>query len=144
MFGLSGIGIGLKMLAAGVLLTAVAGAYWHYTSVKNERNAALARVGALNVAHAVQEDTISTLEGAIDQWQAQATQFQAALNAMTEAQVEASSQTRRLNNVLSKHDLERLSLAKPGLIERRINRGTADILSVFECASGRDCPDNDS
>ena len=144
MFGLGGIGLGIKMLAAGVLLTAVAGAYWHYTNVKNERNAALAQVGALNVANAVQVDTISTLEGAVGQWAAQAAEFQAALNAMTEAQVEASSATRRLNNVLSKHDLERLSLAKPGLIERRINRGTADILGVFECASGRDCSDDGS
>ena len=144
MFGLGGIGLGIKMLAAGVLLTAVAGAYWHYTSVKNERNAAMAQVGALNVAHKVQSATISTLERAIRQWKTQADRFQLALDAMTEAQVEANSQTRRLNNVLSKHDLERLSLAKPGLIERRINRGTADILSVFECASGRDCSNDGS
>lgn len=144
MFGLGGIGLGIKMLAAGVLLTAVAGAYWHYTSVKNERNAALAQVGALNVANLVQEDTISTLEGAVLDWQIQAAQFQVTLSAMALAQTEANSQVRRLNNVLSKHDLERLSLAKPGLIERRINRGTADILSVFECASGRDCPNDGS
>lgn len=144
MFSLGGIGIGIKMLAAGVLLTAMAGAYWQYTSMKNERNTAMTQVGALNVANNVQDATISALERVVGQWQAQAEQFQATLNAMAAAQVEANSPTRRLNNVLSKHDLERLSLAKPGLIERRINRGTADILRVFECASGRDCQDNGS
>lgn len=127
---------GLKMALLAALAVAIAGAYWHYTTVKGERDAALAQVGALQVAHETQKATIATLEGAVDQWKEQAEKFQATLDALADAQVEANSQARKLNDVLGKHDLERLSEAKPALIERRINSGTADVFRMFESATG--------
>lgn len=126
----------LKMAAVGALVAAAGVFYWHYTSVKAERNDALARVGTLTVAKEVQDATIASLEQAIKQWADQAKQFQITLEAMHETQVEATKQQRRLNDVLGKHDLERLSEAKPGLIERRINSGTSNVFRMFNCASG--------
>jgi hypothetical protein len=129
-------GMGLKLAALAVVLTVAAGAYWHYTVVKSERDAALAQVGALEVAHQVQQTTITALSQSIDDWKAQFTLFQATLDSLTTAQVEANKTARKLNDVLSKHDLHKLSLAKPKLIERRINSGTAGVLKLFKCSTG--------
>ena len=125
-------GAGLKIALLAALAAAIGGAYWHYTIVKGERDAALQLVGALKVADAVQKETISTLEDVNKEWKKSLEQFQATLNAVANNQVEANRHSRELNDVLSKHDLTALSLAKPGLIERRINSGTAGILRLFE------------
>ncbi len=130
---LGGTGVKLAILAA--LAVAVGGAYWHYTVVKGERDAAMAQVGALEVVTTVQRATIHDQEAAIDDWVIAQKRMQATLDAMAQAQVKANEEARRLNDVLSKHDLHALSLAKPGLVERRINSGTARILGMFESES---------
>lgn len=127
---------GIKMALLAAVAVAVAGAYWHYTVVKGERDLALQQVGALTVANSVQRTTIKDQEKAIGNWAKAQAQMQKTLDSLATAQVEANSTARRLNDVLSKHDLHALSLAKPGLIERRISSGTADILRLFEVESG--------
>jgi limonene-1,2-epoxide hydrolase len=136
MFGTMLGGIGLKVALLAVLATAVGAAYWHYTIVRGERDLALQQVGALTVANEVQRSTIKGQEEAIANWAEAQARMQATLDALATAQVEANVTARRLNDVLSKHDLHALSLAKPGLVERRINSGTADILGLFESESG--------
>lgn len=124
--------IGIKLALLGILAMAAGGFYWHYTIVKGERDDALAMVGALAVIDKVQKATINNQKKAIANWVEAQKQLQITLNALAENQVRATETIRRLNDVLSKHDLHALSLAKPGLIERRINRGTAGILKLFE------------
>lgn len=130
----AGIGVKLAILAA---LAAAAGVfYWHYTGIIKERNAAIAQAGALQLANEVQQGTIQDQGKAITNWAESQAQMQATLDALATAQVEANSTARKLNDVLGRHDLTALSLAKPGLIERRINSGTADILRMFRVATG--------
>ena len=43
----------------------------------------------------------------------------------------------RLIGVLQKHDLTRLVIAKPGLVEKRINDGIEQVWKDFELASGK-------
>lgn len=132
MFGfLSAGSVGLKLAIIGIALTALVAAYWHYTVVKGERDTALQEVGALRAAKAVQDTTIKVQKEALDNWKAEAAQFQDTLNQMVKAQTEANETARKLNDVLSRHDLHALSLARPGLIERRINSGSADVLGLF-------------
>ncbi len=135
-------GMGLKLTILAVVLTAAAGAYWHYTVVKGERDAAMAKVGALAVAHQVQQDSILEMSSALRGWKDHMVVFQTTLDSLTTAQVEANQTAKELNDVLSKHDLHKLSLAKPKLIQRRINSGTARVLRLFQCSTGG-CP-NDS
>ena len=42
---------------------------------------------------------------------------------------------------LQKHDLTRLSLKKPGLIEKRINNGTKELFESFESLTGNTTTD---
>jgi hypothetical protein len=127
---------GIKMALMAAVAVAIAGAYWHYTVVKGERDAAIAQVGALQVVNQVHITTIKDQEAAIGQWAEAQARMQATLDELATAQVKANDTARRLNDVLSKHDLHALSLAKPGLVERRINSGTADVLRMFEFESG--------
>jgi hypothetical protein len=126
----------IKIALAAALVVAAGAAYWHYTEVKGERNLALQKAGALEVANDVQRTTIQDQEIAIANWAEAQARMQATLDALATAQVEANSTARRLNDVLSKHDLHALSLAKPGLIEHRINSGTANVFRLFESESG--------
>lgn len=129
-------GSGLKMALLAAVATAAGGFYWHHTIVKSERDAALIQIGALQIVNTVQKKTIADQDEAIDEWTEAQARMQATLDALATAQVEANTTARKLNDVLSKHDLHALSLAKPGLIEPRINAGTADILGMFESETG--------
>lgn len=51
---------------------------------------------------------------------------------------EAASQVRRLERTLAESDLERLSIAKPGLIERRINNATNEFFKEVERETNTD------
>lgn len=131
--------IGIKLALVGIVVAALGGFYWHYTTVKADRDAALAKVGALVLANKVQRGTIKNQERAIGNWAKAQKQMQQTLNELAQNQARAAETARRLNDVLAKHDLHALSLAKPGLIERRINRGTSSINRMFEQAtSGSD------
>lgn len=127
---------GAKLALGAALAVAVAGALAYHFHVVGERNDALAQVGALQVENQVQDQTINTLEGAVDRWAEHAEMLQETNEAMAQSQKEATKEQRRLNDVLARHDLEALSVAKPALLERRINSGTADVLGMFEQATG--------
>ena len=144
MFGFSMGSLGIKFALLAVLATAIGGAFWHYTIVKGERNAAIAQVGALTIANEIQHTTIATQEAAISNWVEAQAKMQLTLDAMANAQITANKVAKELNNVLAKHDLHKLSLAKPNAIERRINRGTANVLRLFNTeTSGGDQHPND-
>ena len=49
---------------------------------------------------------------------------------------EAETGYKKLASKLRRHDLEELSRAKPGLMEKRINRGTTRLLNELEEISG--------
>jgi septal ring factor EnvC (AmiA/AmiB activator) len=51
---------------------------------------------------------------------------------LTEKNNEAQLEVNRLKNTFAKHDLNMLSMAKPKLIERIINRGTAKVGKELE------------
>jgi hypothetical protein len=131
----------LKIILLAFLAVAGGLFYWHYTVVVGERNAALTQVGALKISNSVQQQTISTFESALKDWKKREEAFKLTLDKMIIEQTKANEQTRRLNDVFAKHDLERLSIAKPVLVENRINSGTADVFRMFERSTGRDADD---
>ena len=54
---------------------------------------------------------------------------------------EANKYKDELIEKLQKHDLTRLSLKKPGLIEKRINNGTKQLFESFESLTGNTTTD---
>lgn len=133
---LGGATSAIKMAAIGLAVGLIAAAWLHYQSVVADRDAAMVNSGKLEIALQVERAATVAALAAIDEWREAMATMTETVELMADEQHEANEQTRRLNNVLSKHDLEALSLAKPGLIERRINSGTADIFGMFESVTG--------
>lgn len=131
MFGFSYLKFGI----AAAIILAFAGMYGYIHILKGERDTAIQQVGALTTAKAVQDATISAQKEAVNQWKEQAASFQKSLQDMADVQAKSNETARKLNDVLSRHDLHALSLGKPGLIERRINSGTIDIFRMLNDAS---------
>lgn len=122
MFGLGGkIAVGM-----GVLLVAGSGLfYWYYKSSQNE-------IKVLTSNNATLSANVSRLEGAIEEQNATIVRLEDRRSSDQETILRLSNQfndardeVARLRETFSKHDLNQLSIAKPGLIENIINRGTA-------------------
>jgi len=115
-------------LAALAIVSVVGVGYAHYRNVLAERETALAERDMLVIQNA-------GLEASRDAFMEQAEAARAAMADMAYAAAEARQEVDDLNEKLRKHDLAALAKAKPGLIERRINRGTAGVLGMFERAT---------
>lgn len=125
------------LIGAVVAIAAVIGwLAWDNYTLSAQRDSLLQENGAQRTAIEVQQQTIDDAVGAIEEWREQMTRLQGQLTELARVQQEATSETRRLNDVFARHDLARLARARPGLVERRVNSGTADALRMLEVASG--------
>lgn len=125
------IKLGLMLIAAGAVALIIYLGYNHYTGLVADLETARINQSKLETAVETQKLTIDTMASAITEWEAHSKQMQATMGALAEAQQEATVYQRKLANVFAKHDLKKLSAAKPALVERAINRGTADVFSMF-------------
>ena len=83
--------------------------------------------------------------GTTDGWIGKVEALAGTLEDLSVVQRDANKETRRLNGIFSKHDMERLASRRPGLIELRVNDGTAGILKLFsEATSPRDNSPDDA
>ena len=92
---------------------------WNENQRLRENNA------QLNVAVETQEETISTLQEDF------ATQGQE-LTELTKRSQEAQREMNRYLDIFKRHNLTKLAIAKPGLIEPRINNGTKNVFDSIE------------
>lgn len=126
----------IKMMVLAAAVTAIAVVvgllYWQNQSLKKDNATLIGNNATLENIVSEQQAIVDAAVNAIKEWSGKLDTLTQSVGEMAEVGRQASSETRRLNNVFARHDMERLSLAKPGLIERRINRGTADVLGMFE------------
>lgn len=138
--------IGAFAAVAGVCL-GVFLAYRHYTGLVEDNKTLTINNVTLTRSIEDQRLTIERQAEAIEDWSEALADFQRVASELQRAADAARAETRRLNGVFARHDLEALALAKPGLVEGRINAGTDDVLRMLECATGADgadCPRRDS
>lgn len=55
-----------------------------------------------------------------------------ALNTMSTKNAEIEAEAQRYLSIFARHNLSKLAAAKPGLIEKRINKGTLDVFRTIE------------
>ena len=123
---------GVGALAVGLIITL---AWRHYEGLV-QANANLEAANAeLALALEIEKDTVEVQQQAITEWQAAAVEWQKEQQRLARVAQQATAESRRLNGIFAEHDLTRLALAKPGLIERRINAGTDRAGRLLECAS---------
>ena len=102
---------------------------WSNNQTLRENNA------QLNVAVQTQEETISTLQ---DDFANQGQQ----LNELTRKSQETQLEMNRYLDIFKRHNLTKLAAAKPGLIEKRVNKGTKEVFDAIEQISRNiDCLD---
>jgi hypothetical protein len=130
--------MGLKIAGVmGILMFAMAGAFYWYYNDTQERMAILNENNAkLETAVAISEETISTL-------QADFKKANEELNRVNREFSAIRAQNNVLSEKLSKHDLGVLGASKPGLVQRLINRGTDNAGRCFELLAGAPLTDKE-
>lgn len=100
------------------------------------------QIASIELAMKVETAKAEAQAGAIQRWKSAHVELEKQLAEQKAVQALASAEKERLNEILRDHDLTKLAAAKPGLVERAINRGTARMQRLLICASaGRDCDD---
>ena len=116
----------------GFLLIATAGGSYFYINMQK------AQIKQFQVELQTAVNNQAVLEGAIAQQNTQMQeqlesqrQNQALISELSEANDEARQEVNQLRNTFARHDLNNLAIAKPGLIEKIVNRGTAKVHQQF-------------
>ncbi|URA07016.1 hypothetical protein P9A47_gp48 [Xanthomonas phage Elanor] len=129
---LLGYKIGAGVLIGVALVTTIALSYRHYDGLVQDKADLTAKVGTLEQDVAREKSRADAFERTIDKWDEAAGIQAAALDRFSTVQRDAGETTRKLTDVLSKHDLGALARSKPGLIQTRVNAGTADAFRLLE------------
>tara|TARA_B100001750_G_C15298678_1_gene491111 strand:+ start:152 stop:556 length:405 start_codon:yes stop_codon:yes gene_type:complete len=120
-------------LIGGVLY----GGYYYYKDTQ-------ARIAVLTENSAKLEQATNTQKQTIDTLVEDATKYRE-LNKELNTKLEAANNYKNtLIDKLRKHDLAKLSLKKPGLVEKRINNGTKKLFKSLEELTGAPSDSNTS
>ena len=121
----------ILIIVLGLLGGVGYGAYYYYKDTQ-------ARIATLTENSAKLEQAANTQKETIDTLVADAAKFRE-LNKELNIKLDAANNYKNtLIDKLRKHNLAKLSLKKPGLVEKKINRGTKKLFESFEKLSGAD------
>lgn len=113
----------------GIILIMGLGGYWYYTDTQKRMTILIENNTQLEIAVAISEDAITSLQADYAAAQIENTRINAAY-------ADIRRQNNRLSEKLADIDLGLLAAEKPDSIERAINRGTVNAGRCFEVLSG--------
>ena len=115
----------ILILVVGLLGGVLYGGYYYYKDTQN-------RIAVLTENSAKLEQATNTQKQTIDTLVEDAAKFRV-LNKELNTKLEAANEYKNtLIDKLRKHDLAKLSLQKPGMVEKRINNGTKRLFESLE------------
>jgi len=117
------------IMVLGFVGGSVYGAYYYYKDTQHRIQILTENTAKLETAKLIQDDTINTLIEDRERFAELTSELQANLD-------KANAYKDVLIGKLRRHDLATLSLKKPGLIEGKINNGTAELFRSLEVLSG--------
>ena len=121
------------IVVVGLVGGAIAGGYYYYTDSQARIQALIENTAKLQMAKQVQDDTISALVSDQKKF--------SKLNSDLRANLDKANDYKDvLIGKLRKHNLSKLSLKKPLLVEKRINAATAKLFKSLEALSGATPP----
>ena len=125
--------MGLKLsLIFLVIMGVMAGGFYFYYKDSQKRLAILTENAAkAELAVEVQKAAIISIKDSFEKQAVLVTNLQGKLS-------EAEDGYKKLSSKLRRHDLEELSRAKPGLMEKKINNGTKRLLLELEAIMQKD------
>jgi uncharacterized protein YPO0396 len=105
------------------------GAYYYYKDSQERIRILTENAAKLETAKKLQDDTINAMIEDREKFESLNKELQASLD-------KANTYKDVLINKLRKHNLAKLSLQKPGLVEKKINDGTKKLFRSLEKISG--------
>jgi hypothetical protein len=114
------MGFKLAAIATGLLIVVAGGSAFYIKYQANE-------IATLKANSIILEGKIEEQNASIDNYLAKQRETTEQINALTAQNQEAMREVNQLRNTFQRHSLGNLALAKPGLIENVINRGTKKV-----------------
>ena len=121
----------LSIVLGFILMASVGGSYFYITLQKAQIDQLQIELQTAVNNQQVLESTISQQNSQLEQQLAQQRENQARITELTEANDEARQEATELRNTFARHDLNNLAIARPGLIEGVVNRGTQRVHEQF-------------
>jgi len=123
----------LLIVVVGLVGGVVYGGYYYYKDTQSRIQTLTENNAKVMAAKAAQDQTINTLIADRDKFDK--------LNKELHVKLEKANEYKdTLINKLRKHDLAKLSMQKPGLVEKKINRGTENLFRSLENLTGTPLP----
>ena len=119
------MGLKLSIILAGLLVITVAGSAWYIDYQADQ-------ITTLKGNQIVLETEIQKQNESIERYLEQQKNQQVQLDQLESEKRAAMEDVNRLRKTFAKHDLDKLALAKPGLIQNRINKASARVMATLE------------
>ena len=119
------MGFKLSLILGGLLVVTVAGSAWYIDYQADQ-------ITTLKGNQIVLETEIQKQNESIVRYLEQQKNQQVQLDQLESEKRAAMEDVNRLRKTFAKHDLDKLALAKPGLIENRINKASARVMATLE------------
>ena len=119
------MGIKLSLILGGLLFMTIAGSAW-YIDYQSDQ------ITTLKGNQIVLETEIQKQNESIERYLEQQKNQQVQLDQLESEKRAAMEDVNRLRKTFAKHDLDKLALAKPGLIQYRINKASARVMATLE------------
>ena len=119
------MGIKLSIILGGLLVVTVAGSAWYIDYQADQ-------ITTLKGNQIVLETEIQKQNESIERYLEQQKNQQVQLDQLESEKRAAMEDVNRLRKTFAKHDLDKLALAKPGLIQNRINKASARVMATLE------------
>jgi len=120
----------ITLIILAFMSSAAYGAYYYYNDTQE-------RIATLHKNNAKLETAVESKDNVINEMQKVQSELKEVNNQLALDLQSASDYTDELRNKLQKHNLTLLSLKKSGLIEKRVNDATKDILNELESITSK-------
>ena len=119
------MGMKLALIFGGLLLITVAGSAYYIDHLNDQ-------ISTLKGNQIVLETEIEKQNESIKQYLEQQKNQQAQLNQLETDKQEAMKDVNRLRKTFANHDLDELALAKPGLLQSKVNKASNRVMTTLE------------
>ena len=123
----------ILVVVVGLVGGVVYGGYYYYKDTQSRIQTLTENNAKIMAAKAAQDNTINTLIADREKFDELNKELQTKLD-------KANDYKNTLIDKLRKHDLAKLSMKKPGLVEKRINNGTKKLFRSLESLTGATPP----
>ena len=119
------MGFKLSLIFGGLFLATVAGSFYYIDYLQDQ-------ISILKGNQIVLETKIAEQNKAIDNYLNRQKQTQSQLLSLEKEKQEAMRDVNKLRKTFAEHDLDELTLAKPELMQSKINKASKKVLETLE------------